>query len=119
MHAKPDLRVVLKWMIYRSGSVIAAVITLLAKMNPYESPKSSAGLADRPSKSSFGVARPIFRVLAGIVATWLLWHSVDDVLCVWSTEFLWNLLPSIILGFLFAAYLARIAITGRWPFRGQ
>ena len=23
MHAKPDLRVVLKWMIYRSGSVIA------------------------------------------------------------------------------------------------
>ena len=28
MHAKPDLRVVLKWMIYRSGSVIAAVITL-------------------------------------------------------------------------------------------
>ena len=95
------------------------VITLLAKMNPYESPKSSAGLADRPSKSSFGVVRPIFRVLAGIVATWLLWHSVDDVLCVWSTEFLWNLLPGIILGFLFAAYLAWIAITGRWPFRGQ
>ena len=28
MHAKPDLRVVLKWMIYRSGSVIAAVIRL-------------------------------------------------------------------------------------------
>ena len=28
MHAKPDLRVVLKWMIYRSGSVIATVIRL-------------------------------------------------------------------------------------------
>ena len=28
MHAKPDLRVVLKWMIYRSGSVITAVIQL-------------------------------------------------------------------------------------------
>ena len=28
MHAKPDLRVVLKWMIAGSGSVIAAVITL-------------------------------------------------------------------------------------------
>jgi len=28
MHAKPDLRVVLKWMIYRSDSVIAAVISL-------------------------------------------------------------------------------------------
>ena len=27
MHAKPDLRLFLKWMIYRSGSVIAAVIT--------------------------------------------------------------------------------------------
>ncbi|TWT64911.1 hypothetical protein Pan14r_54810 [Crateriforma conspicua] len=25
MHAKPDLRVVLEWMIYRSGSVIADV----------------------------------------------------------------------------------------------
>ena len=32
MHAKPDLRVVLKWMINRSGSVIADVITL----NEYE-----------------------------------------------------------------------------------
>ena len=30
MHAKPDLRVVLKWMITRSGSVIAAVIPLEA-----------------------------------------------------------------------------------------
>ena len=28
MHAKPDLRVVMKWMIYRSGSVIADVIPL-------------------------------------------------------------------------------------------
>ena len=28
MHAKPDLRVVLKWMINRSGSVITAVIPL-------------------------------------------------------------------------------------------
>ena len=28
MHAKPDLRVVLKWMIAGSGSVIADVITL-------------------------------------------------------------------------------------------
>ena len=28
MHAKPDLRVVLKWMIYRSGSVITDVILL-------------------------------------------------------------------------------------------
>ena len=28
MHAKPDLRVVLKWVINRSGSVIADVITL-------------------------------------------------------------------------------------------
>ena len=28
MHAKPDLRVFLKWMIYRSGSVITDVITL-------------------------------------------------------------------------------------------
>jgi hypothetical protein len=28
MHAKPDLRVFLKWMINRSGSVITAVITL-------------------------------------------------------------------------------------------
>ena len=28
MHAKPDLRVVLKWMIYRSGSVIVDVIWL-------------------------------------------------------------------------------------------
>ena len=28
MHAKPGLRVVLKWMIYRSGSVIADVIPL-------------------------------------------------------------------------------------------
>ena len=26
MHAKPDLRVLLKWMIYRSGSVIVAVL---------------------------------------------------------------------------------------------
>ena len=31
MHAKPDLRVFLKWMITRSGSVIADVITL----NPF------------------------------------------------------------------------------------
>ena len=29
MHAKPDLRVVLKWMIAGSGSVIADVIQLL------------------------------------------------------------------------------------------
>jgi hypothetical protein len=29
MHAKPDLRVFLKWMINRSGSVITDVITLL------------------------------------------------------------------------------------------
>jgi hypothetical protein len=28
MHTKPDLRVLLKWMIYRSGSVIVAVIGL-------------------------------------------------------------------------------------------
>jgi hypothetical protein len=28
MHAKPDLRVFLKWMIARSGSVITAVILL-------------------------------------------------------------------------------------------
>ena len=28
MHAKPDLRVFLKWMIAGSGSVITAVITL-------------------------------------------------------------------------------------------
>ena len=28
MHAKPDLRVFLKWMIARSGSVITDVITL-------------------------------------------------------------------------------------------
>ena len=28
MHAKPDLRVFLKWMITRSGSVITAVIPL-------------------------------------------------------------------------------------------
>ena len=30
MHAKPDLRVVLKWMIARSGSVITDVIRLEA-----------------------------------------------------------------------------------------
>ena len=30
MHAKPDLRVVLKWMIYRSGSVITDVIWLIS-----------------------------------------------------------------------------------------
>ena len=28
MHTKPDLRVVLKWKIFRPDSVIAAVITL-------------------------------------------------------------------------------------------
>ena len=28
MHAKPDLRVVLKWIVARSGSVITDVITL-------------------------------------------------------------------------------------------
>ena len=33
MHAKPDLRVVLKWMIADSGSVIADVIPL--GVNPY------------------------------------------------------------------------------------
>jgi hypothetical protein len=31
MHAKPDLRVVLKWMIAGSGSVITAVIPLKLK----------------------------------------------------------------------------------------
>ena len=31
MHAKPDLRVFLKWMINRSGSVITAVITFHAR----------------------------------------------------------------------------------------
>ena len=30
MHAKPDLRVFLKWMIARSGSVITDVIRLMA-----------------------------------------------------------------------------------------
>jgi hypothetical protein len=28
MHTKPDLRVFLKWMIFRSGSVIVAVLSL-------------------------------------------------------------------------------------------
>ena len=28
MHTKPDLRVLLKWMIHRSGSVIVAVMPL-------------------------------------------------------------------------------------------
>ena len=31
MHAKPDLRVLLKWMITRSGSVITDVILLMNK----------------------------------------------------------------------------------------
>ena len=34
MHAKPDLRVVLKWMIAGSGSVIADVIPLNRKQLP-------------------------------------------------------------------------------------
>ena len=44
MHTKPDLRVFLKWMITRSGSVITDVIPLNQKWcqhlnkNPYESP---------------------------------------------------------------------------------
>ncbi len=33
MHAKPDLRVVLKWMIYRSGSVITDVIRRKARLD--------------------------------------------------------------------------------------
>jgi hypothetical protein len=33
MHAKPDLRVFLKWMINRSGSVITAVILLGVRPN--------------------------------------------------------------------------------------
>jgi len=33
MHAKPDLRVFLKWMITRSGSVITDVITLEPHLN--------------------------------------------------------------------------------------
>ncbi len=31
MHAKPDLRVVLKWMIARSGSVISTVLRTVAR----------------------------------------------------------------------------------------
>ena len=34
MHSKPDLRVFLKWMIYRSGSVIVTVMCLLSKRRP-------------------------------------------------------------------------------------
>ena len=46
MHAKPDLRVVLKWKIAGSGSVIADVIPLVVKQNPYNyygKPLSDAG----------------------------------------------------------------------------
>ena len=32
MHSKPDLRVFLKWMIYRSGSVITDVMLLKTKL---------------------------------------------------------------------------------------
>ena len=40
MHAKPDLRVVLKWMVARSGSVITDVIPLKHNLwtNPCNSP---------------------------------------------------------------------------------
>ena len=44
MHAKPDLRVVLKWMINRSGSVITDVIPLKSmamNANPYEPPTAT------------------------------------------------------------------------------
>ena len=43
MHAKPDLRVFLKWMITRSGSVITDVIrtTHLVNRNPYSSPAAN------------------------------------------------------------------------------
>ena len=38
MHAKPDLRVLLKWMITGSGSVIAGVIQLGFMANPFQTP---------------------------------------------------------------------------------
>ena len=40
MHAKPDLRADMKWMITRSGSVITAVIPLGAK-EPRVTPKAA------------------------------------------------------------------------------
>ena len=47
MHAKPDLRVFLKWMIARSGSVITDVITLnlISLSNP-------RGLKDFPGETN-------------------------------------------------------------------
>ena len=44
MHAKPDLRVFLKWMIYCSGSVITDVILL--KEFPYETLVAFSQFAD-------------------------------------------------------------------------
>jgi len=67
MHAKPDLRVFLKWMIAGSGSVITDVITLKRlpcglliqpaielpmKQNPYEPPQHTSG---PPRQSTAGM----------------------------------------------------------------
>ncbi len=76
MHAKPDLRVVLKWMIARSGSVIADVMCLKTMDNlnyisvsetaEREISASGAKLAVRISGQSFFAGREAFKKAAEV-----------------------------------------------------
>ena len=52
MHAKPDLRLFLKWMIYRSGSVIVTVIRLIKMSN--KTPQTKYDVYDSIVKIGLG-----------------------------------------------------------------
>ena len=89
MHAKPDLRVVLKWMINRSGSVITAVIPLNNEASFYTEPVSVTQRPQRASaqtSSSFTIDLPLACVAGtnvhrgiGFAITSVCFSNSDDV----------------------------------------
>ena len=72
MHAKPDLRVVLKWKIAGSGSVIADVIRLRQNQMDIADLAMSIGFFATPPLLLFVVHHRLRAVVYSVIILWLL-----------------------------------------------
>ena len=63
MHAKPDLRVFLKWMITRSGSVITAVMSLKPRQTVHQNPENRQLVSSTISFGGNFTLLPVFSAL--------------------------------------------------------
>lgn len=95
-HANPDLRVVLKWMVIRSGSVISIVIRLMKPIHTTTILFSLALASPAIAQDAISTATKTIKATASVIAKENLTKpSIDEQLCeLWLTKYLETLDPS-------------------------